>query len=112
MRLRPRSRGVLAVLLALTAIAIAVPSSAFALANPGQVELANSQLSYVARSGEANDISVEFHQDVIVVRDTAGLRPAAGCRATTSPNEVRCTPDDSSGSAFGWSGYRIQAGDG
>ncbi|MDQ1679910.1 MAG: hypothetical protein QOI42_769, partial [Frankiaceae bacterium] len=116
---RTRTVLLLAVIAALAAFA---PASASATAGPGQVELANAQLSYHARPGQDNHVSVVFSSGEIVVTDTGtdynGSSPVpvaitygAGCHPGTSTQEVRCTQDDQDTGGFSWSNYNISTGD-
>src|SRR4051794_14767626 len=106
---RLRTILLLAVIAALAALA---PASAFAVANPGQVELSSGALSYVARPGQQNNVSVLFTGSEIVVTDTgASITYGAGCHPGTSTHEVRCSQDDQNSSQFTWTNYSIQTGD-
>src|SRR3954452_21584942 len=94
-------------------VAAVLPASALATPNPGQVELANGQLSYIAKSGKANNVTVRFAAGEIIVTDSADdITYGLGCHAGSTTHEVRCTQDDSTSSSFNWSYYSVRAGDG
>src|SRR6266542_3989681 len=76
-----------AVVIAVVA-ALVVPAAAKA----GVATVAGGTAEYVARSGEANAVSVTFNGTDIVVRDTgAGVISSRGCRRV-SASEARCDP--------------------
>ena len=100
-------------LLVVLAAGLALPAPASATPNPGQVELLNGTLGYVAAAGQANTVSVDIESNVMVVRDVHPLRPGIGCRSTADPGEIRCTPDDTTGSqGYNFTSYVVDAGDG
>src|SRR4051794_40339235 len=110
-------RTALAGLLALIAIALALPATAGAQAvsttNPGTVTMTPFiGLEYTARPGQANDVTVTLGRRAIVVRDTAAaLTPGSGCRPGTDFHEVTCARDTAGMTAWNAARYTIALGD-
>lgn len=91
--------------------ALALPAAASAATNPGTVELFDGALSYTARTGEANDVSLSFESDQVTLTDTvATLNAGTGCHPGSSVHQVVCTTDDA-GSSFASLQYVIETGD-
>jgi Ca2+-binding RTX toxin-like protein len=106
-----RSLPLLTVLLTLL-----VPGAAAAQApatNPGTVTLtALGALEYVARDGQANQVTVDFGRDAITLTDTAAaLTAGSGCQPGASIHEVTCDRQNSGFSSFGFTRYSLRLGD-
>ncbi|HEX8122142.1 MAG TPA: calcium-binding protein [Solirubrobacteraceae bacterium] len=81
--------------------------------NPGTVTVTSlGALEYVARDGQANQVTVDFGRDAITVTDTAAaLTAGSGCQPGASIHEVTCSRVDSGPFSFGTARYQLDLGD-
>lgn len=108
----PRIRRLLGALAAALVMTCFASSGASATTNPGTVDYAYGTLSYVARSGQSNDVSVTADTEGVTLRDTAAsLTAGTGCAPGADAHEVRCSLDTGQYN-FGSLYYDISTGDG
>src|SRR5206468_3163321 len=91
------------------------PTFASAATNPGTVDLSSSLLSYTARSGEQNNVTLIANSNQITLRDTnatngsPNLVAGTGCAPGQDAHEVVCQL--AGGLSFSSARYDIETGD-